>query len=102
MDRYEYVMHTKSSTGARMYTTSRYPILEPTESDTYIYTRVGMRLDNLAFKYYGDAGLWWIIALANNLGKGTLIVPLKQQLRIPSGDTVTSITRLLNDKQSNG
>jgi len=41
------------------------------------------RLDLLANEFYGDARNWWIIADANNLGKGTLSVPPGLQLRIP-------------------
>jgi len=40
-------------------------------------------LDNLANKYYEDSSLWWIIARANNIGKGDLTVPLGKQIRIP-------------------
>ena len=45
--------------------------------------QVGDRLDTLAFKYYQDSSLWWIIARANNIGKGDLTVPIGKQIRIP-------------------
>ena len=94
MDRYEFVNKIRSDTGKRMYSTARYMVIDPTPEDIYMYSFDGMRLDNLAFQYYGDAGLWWIIALANNIGKGTLVVPLKQQIRIPG----PAILGQLNDK----
>jgi hypothetical protein len=100
MDRYEFVNEIRSDTGKRMYSTSRYMVINPTPEDTYIYAFDGMRLDNLAFQYYGDAGLWWIIALANNLGKGTFIVPLKQQIRIPSAAIVSELNDELYDAQN--
>ena len=99
MDRYFYVNKEKNESGNRIYATSRYPVIEPTINDIYIYSREGMRLDNLAFQYYGNAGLWWVIALANNIGKGTLVVPLKMQLRIPAQDVVSNINELLNKAQ---
>ena len=52
-------------------------------TDIYIVGSQHDRLDNLAYKYYEDARLWWIIARANNLGKGTLTVPIGTQIRIP-------------------
>jgi hypothetical protein len=101
MDRYEYVTQRRSETGKRMYNTSRYPVLELSEEDIYIYSKAGMRLDNLAFKYYGDSGLWWIIALGNNIGKGTFVVPLQMQIRIPQGPQINDLTGELNDWQNN-
>ncbi len=100
MDRYAYVNKIKNDSGKRIYATSKYPVLTPSVDDTYIYSREGMRLDNLAFQYYGNAGLWWVIALANNIGKGTLVVPLKMQLRIPSTDVVNNINEELNNAQT--
>jgi len=41
-------------------------------------------LDTLAYKYYGDVNDWWILARANDLGKGSLYVPAGTQLRIPT------------------
>ena len=55
-----------------------------TVDDTYIIAIQGDRLDNLAYKYFGDSRLWWIIARANYLGKGDLSVPIGKQIRIPS------------------
>ena len=37
----------------------------------------------MAYKYYEDSQLWWIIARANYLGKGDLEIPIGTQLRIP-------------------
>ncbi len=100
MDRYEFVNKRRDKDLKRMYSTSRYPILAPTEFDTYIYAKDGMRLDNLAFRYYNDAGLWWIIALANNIGKGTFVVPMGMQVRIPSTKILSSLLTDLNAAQN--
>ena len=48
----------------------------------------GVRLDHLAFKEYGDASHWWIIAAASGIGWG-LQVPPGTYLTIP-----TEISRL--------
>ena len=63
--------------------TTIYPEIPRDERDTYIITKDTDRLDTLAAQYYEDVTLWWIIAAANNLGKGTLVCPPALQLRIP-------------------
>ena len=83
MNRYEEIQVNKNSSGRRFRKTTLFPIIEPHIDDIYIIGQVGDRLDNLAFKYYQDSSLWWIIARANNIGNGSLVVPLGVQLRIP-------------------
>jgi len=84
MERYKNIEIKKTESGKRYYKTVRYPEIPKTLDDVYIIGRVGDRLDLLAYKYYKDVRLWWIIARANNLGKGDLTVPLGKQLRIPT------------------
>ena len=64
------------------YLTSRLPKINGT-GDRYIISRQGDRLDLLAQQFYEDVAAWWIIADANNLGKGDLHVPPGLQIRIP-------------------
>jgi len=82
-NRYEDIEILKTEKGKRYKKTIRYPKMEKTSNDIYIISIQGDRLDNLAFKYFEDARLWWILARANNLGKGDLEVPIGTQLRIP-------------------
>jgi nucleoid-associated protein YgaU len=50
----------------------------------YVITTVGDRLDSLAYSYYNDSTLWWVIAMANNNAtKGALYPAPGTQLRIP-------------------
>ena len=51
------------------------------DSDIYVITQDGDRLDHLANQFYGDVSLWWYIAKANNLIFMT--VPVGTSLRIP-------------------
>jgi len=83
MNRYEDVNVVKTDEGKRYRSSVQYPLIERKLDDIYIIGARHDRLDNLAFKYYEDATLWWIIARANNIGKGNLTVPLGVQLRIP-------------------
>jgi hypothetical protein len=92
MDRYTNIQIQKTLNGKRYNKTVKYPLIEPSFEDTYIIGFESDRLDNLAWKYYKDTTLWWIIARANNLGKGDLSVTKGQQLRIPS-----DINKILDD-----
>lgn len=84
MNRYEKIEIQKTNEGRRFKKTIQYPIIDKKEDDIYIVGIQGDRLDNFAYKYYGDSRLWWIIARANNLGKGGLSVPIGVQIRIPA------------------
>jgi hypothetical protein len=83
MNRYENINIVKTEKGKRYRSTVKYPVINKKSTDIYIVGSQHDRLDNLAYKYYEDARLWWIIARANNLGKGTLTVPIGTQIRIP-------------------
>jgi len=83
MNRYTEIETQKDTNGRRFKKTVLLPVIEPSVSDIYIIGQVGDRLDTLAYKYYQDSSLWWIIARANNIGKGDLTVPVGIQLRIP-------------------
>lgn len=83
MNRYENIQILKTELGKRYKKTIKYPIIEKNENDIYIVGSQGDRLDNIAHKYYKDSTLWWIIARANNIGKGSLSVPIGTQIRIP-------------------
>jgi phage tail protein X len=83
-NRYSDIKIIKTEQGKRYKKTVVYPKMIKTVDDTYIIAIQGDRLDNLAYKYFGDSRLWWIIARANYLGKGDLTVPIGKQIRIPS------------------
>tara|TARA_Y100000592_G_C5416708_1_gene291020 strand:- start:344 stop:601 length:258 start_codon:yes stop_codon:yes gene_type:complete len=53
-------------------------------SDTYVQTVPGDRLDLIANQFYGDPQLWYVIANANGVGKGTLALEPGIELRIPA------------------
>ena len=71
-----------------------YPRIKATDTDFYIISEQGDRLDILSKKYYNDSTLWWIIATANNLNDATLSIEPGIQLRIPS-----DVSTILNDLQ---
>ena len=79
IERYKYTERKN-----RRYNTTRYSIPPKSSADKYICAREGDRLDNLANEFYEDPRLWWILAEANELGKGSMKVPPGKQIRIPS------------------
>jgi len=85
MNRYENTP-ILSSQNNRPYVKSKfYPNIPLLESDVYVITTVGDRLDSLANSYYNDPTLWWVIAAANNNAtKGALYPTPGTQLRIPT------------------
>lgn len=60
------------------------PTIDKTPEDTYIITTIGDTLDFLAFDYYKDVNLWWLIAAANpDIPFSSLYLEPGLQLRIP-------------------
>ena len=79
-----------------------YPLaaVPPTSiNDTYITTTTPDRLDKLANDFYGDSQFWWIIASANGLGKGTLIVPENTTIRIPEKIGIDEFIQQINTQR---
>jgi nucleoid-associated protein YgaU len=73
-----------------------YPNIPLSENDVYVITTVGDRLDSLAYSYYNDSTLWWVIAMANNnVTKGALFPIPGTQLRIPTN--IFSVLELYNN-----
>ena len=91
--RYQNIKTTKLNlTGSLYYQTNVYPEVQPTNNDYYVITTVDDRLDLLAFDFYQDSSLWWIIASANALPGDSIYPPIGIQLRIP-----TNIQTILNN-----
>lgn len=71
--------------GKPYYKSKQYPNIPLSESDVYVITTIGDRLDSLAYSYYRDSNMWWIISAANNnITKGSLFPVPGIQLRIPT------------------
>ena len=70
--------------GKRVLKPTIYPKIPIKDSDVFIYPKFGDRLDNLAYKYYKDTTLWWIIAKANGLDAAHIGLEVDKQIRIPT------------------
>jgi len=91
MKRYATTRHKFDKSGIRVYSTTYYPEIPIENEDKFIFTKVGDRLDSLAYKFYTDITLWWVIAKANGI-KGKAAVSVDEILRIPG-----NITRILEN-----
>jgi len=95
INRYQYTPKGSRST----YNTSKLLTVPKSSNDRYIFSREGDRLDLLAAEFYDDPTAWFILAVANNLGKGSLHVPAGVQIRIPDSIVVTQILDTLRYTQ---
>jgi hypothetical protein len=92
MTRYDNKTILKTSDGKPYYKGKVYPTIPLSESDIYVVTTIGDRLDYMAYNYYRDSELYWIISIANNnVTKGSLFPIPGTQMRIP-----TDLNNVLN------
>lgn len=86
MNRYKYIIEKRLDSKRKRlrYNSNLPPKIEKAAEDIYIIARHGDRLDQLAYEYYGDQSQWWVIAQANNIGKGTFAIEPGIRVRIPS------------------
>lgn len=97
MNRYKDISTTMDKAGKRKKASIIYPIPPLSPTDTYIRTTTVERIDLLANKFYGDLTLWWVIAAANALGKGSLYVPADSIIRIPDASSINKLIETLNN-----
>jgi nucleoid-associated protein YgaU len=60
------------------------PTIAPQPDDTLYQVRGNDRIDLLAYNFYGDPVLWWVIAAANDLELLPSDLNVGDTLRIPS------------------
>jgi hypothetical protein len=95
MTRYENSPILTNNNYRPYYKNKVYPNIPLSSDDVYVITTVGDRLDSLAYSYYGDSTLWWVISMANNnITKGALYPVPGTQLRIPTN--VSSVLQQFN------
>ena len=84
ISRYRNVETKKTIDGRTFYRSSPLPNIPLSDDDIYVATETGDRLDTLAFQFYRDSSLWWIIASANNIHNAVFGFEDGTVLRIPS------------------
>ena len=82
MNRYENTKKKIDKDGKIVYSTTYYPTIPVEDTDIFIRTVLGARIEILAHQYYGDVSLCWIIAKANGI-RGQVAFKPGTLLRIP-------------------
>jgi hypothetical protein len=83
----------------RKFSTIIFPAAPESNGDLYIQITSVDRLDKLAYIFYEDATMWWVIAAANGLGKGTYVVPANTRLRIPEKTNIQQVIIETNNER---
>lgn len=97
--RYQTTLQIKDEKGVRHGATTIIPPVPATGEDLYIRTVSIERLDKLALDFYDDSSLWWVIAAANGLGKGTIMVPSNTRIRIPDKTGIQDLILRVNNQR---
>ena len=97
--RYQNIQQTKfNDTGSVYYLNNIYPDIPFSDTDSYVIATMGDRLDLLAFDFYGDSSLYWVIASANSISGDSLYPDPGMQLRIPSNiQAILNSYKLINN-----
>jgi len=80
-----------SESGNLMFAPSYYPDIEAKSDDNYIITGTEDRLDLIAYDFYGDSTLWWVVDMVNRLEGDSMYPTAGVYLRIPR-----NISELMN------
>ena len=93
--RYDNNETKKTIDGREVYQSKIYANIPLRDDDIYVATETGDRLDTLAYQFYQDSTLWWIIASANAIHTAPFGFSDGTILRIPM-DYVSVIRDFLN------
>jgi|TARA_B100000085_G_C18183525_1_gene366536 phage tail protein X len=85
MNRYRNTKTRQDRNKQKYYKSVIYPTPPESLDDIYVETEYGDRVDILAFQFYKDPSLWWIITSANpnKLRRDSYVCPPGLQIRIP-------------------
>jgi hypothetical protein len=99
MGRYDTANVLKRMGEKRRLSTVIIPTIPRSDQDIYIETTSPERLDKLANNFYGDAKLWWIIAVNNKIKAGSIYVPSYTIIRIPPKESVEQFINQTNQSR---
>jgi hypothetical protein len=96
MDRYITTSIIKQPNGKHRYASTIFTPLPVEPGDRIIRITSPERLDKLALDFYGNATWWPVIASANQVKKGTLVMPSGTSLRIPNEQSAQTFINNIN------
>jgi nucleoid-associated protein YgaU len=84
MTRYIDSLRVVNTQAGKRYYTTVIPVDPKQERIQYEYkARIGDRWDTIAFKYLGNAALWYVVANANNALNGSIFIKPGTIIKIP-------------------
>ena len=91
MNRLRHIKKKKATTsntisnGKTYFKYIKYPEIPLSIEDIYITSKIGDRVDMIAYRFYGDDSLWWCITTANPniIKRDTFFIKPGLQIRIP-------------------
>ena len=84
MDRYKHTSKKRNEKlKHRVLKPTIYPKIPLRDSDIFIKPTDMERCEHVAYRFYGDQSLWWIIAQANNIHNGSVYLDSEKQIRVP-------------------
>ena len=84
MSRYKYTkIESDKITKNKVLTSTEYPVIASSDNDILYFVKYDDTYMNLAYRFYGDQSLWWIIARANNNFVGNIKMEVGQKIIIP-------------------
>ena len=99
MSRYDFTgIKIDKDTGNRVLKSTLYPEIKIEDGDQFVYPIDGDRVENIAYRYYGDSTLWWIITKANGIRDGSFGLKPDVKIRIPGNvPQIMSDLRAINE-----
>ena len=93
-DRIREIQIIRNTEGKNYYRSIKYTEIPLSSEDIYVLTTVGDRLDSLAYQFYNDIRLWWIISSANphKVRRDSYALKPNLEIRIPS-----NVNKILED-----
>lgn len=83
MEKYLEPLTVDDTKNIQYYETTLPTPVEEEEIPFYYVSKEGDRLDSLASTFYGSSALWWVLAKANNLANGSIVIPVGTKVFIP-------------------
>ena len=84
MDRYKHTSKKRNKNlKQQVLKPTIYPKIPIRDSDIYINPKDMERCEHVAYRFYGDQSLWWVIAQANNIHNGSVYLDSEKQIRVP-------------------
>lgn len=74
--------------GVECFEMPEYPVIDEADDDVIYQVKQKDRIDLIANRFYGNPELWWIIAIANDLGLLPSDLKPFSTIRIPSNSRV--------------